>query len=687
MKMKQNQVIIVILLLLISYSVYPQYSSVQVPFGGQASAIIEIKDNQSNSNHIFAEVVGKGIFKLSDNVWESGSIYNDTLFFKLIKSNNILLASYRNKGLFESTDFGETWNPTLGVDSSEIILNICTDNKANYYAVSTRGKICISNDDRKSWKKFIMPDTAIGRDIIVMDNGKIICASNKGVLGSSDNGISWEILDTTIIRTKNTKDIFVADNGWIFLATQSGLYRSKDDGTTWEELNNGIYYDNINCVYEVNPNLLIIGTGIGTYYSTDYGDSWTEINKNTNVVNVTGFALAGTDIIASASYGIFKSDFTFSSWTDFNEGFSNLVLSKFLPYFKGREINYLLASENKILFQAGVENKWSMKFDGITFNAISQSPWGFIYLSSGMGGILRSTDYGQSFEQFYSNNSRGINAFAYDSKGNVYGALNSPTAVVTKDHSETWEVLNKGIDSLRGLSIALDSKDNKYLIATKTSRYLLFSQDNSPDWKYLSFPTPIPMMTQVSIGPDDAVYVLSDSKGIVKLNSKLDDFTSFFNGYRLRKLMINRFNQMLTYSRNSVYVYDNGNWDSTSYDFNGFPGDILDAYFANDNGIYILTRNSIFKSNKVTAVEINPDSDLLIELFPNPVNESLSLRLKNNTTSIESIDIIDYEGKKCKQINTIHEEQIYIGDLLRGIYIVNVRTSSGKQQTGKFIKF
>ena len=202
---------------------------------------------------------------------------------------------------------------------------------------------------------------------------------------SDNSGDTWSLTDTSFFRSRNIHDIKAASNNWLYVGTQRGLYRSKDEGLTWEELSNGIFVDNINCIYIYNDTTILIGTAIGSYYSTDLGDSWTEIDKKTDVVNVNSFVKTeDSKLLAAASYVIYSGSTNFTLWEEFNEGFENLFFQKFIPIMSNGNINILLSSDNKNLYRSDNSQNWIKKFDGLTYNTFSMSPWNYLYLSSGM---------------------------------------------------------------------------------------------------------------------------------------------------------------------------------------------------------------------------------------------------------------------------------------------------------------
>lgn len=79
----------------------------------------------------------------------------------------------------------------------------------------------------------------------------------------------------------------------------------------------------------------------------------------------------------------------------------------------------------------------------------------------------------------------------------------------------------------------------------------------------------------------------------------------------------------------------------------------------------------IFDPSLKTGLETQSNIDNQIILYPNPANDWFGI---NSILSIQKIELFDFTGKVIK---TSHINNMFVGDLSKGIYIVNIHTSEG----------
>lgn len=82
-----------------------------------------------------------------------------------------------------------------------------------------------------------------------------------------------------------------------------------------------------------------------------------------------------------------------------------------------------------------------------------------------------------------------------------------------------------------------------------------------------------------------------------------------------------------------------------------------------------------------------PQSGIDIDMYPNPASSEINIRLINPYQSIQSLRIIDTQGKELirRKIGR-NSFKIDIRSFPKGIYIINGYTKSGKSFNGKFVK-
>lgn len=86
--------------------------------------------------------------------------------------------------------------------------------------------------------------------------------------------------------------------------------------------------------------------------------------------------------------------------------------------------------------------------------------------------------------------------------------------------------------------------------------------------------------------------------------------------------------------------------------------------------------------SNIISISNNAGQNILVEVYPNPAQNSISIKLEENNT-FESAAIFDINGKQI--LNTTLSNDIDISTLLPGVYTIKVKTNSSEQKV-KFIK-
>jgi hypothetical protein len=326
-------------------------------------------------------------------------------------------------------------------------------------------------------------------------------------------------------------------------------------------------------------------------------------------------------------------------------------------------------------------SQWNTRFRGITYNTLSHSPWGDIFCTSGMGGILRSKDNGEAFEQFYTNNSRAIESFAYDSKSNLFAAL-ALGAVKSSDNGENWDLYNNGITNRKGIGISLDSKENLYLLTSDSGLFKTSAGKN--DWQKLLFPYPIPMMRSILISKNDDVYIVTDSMGIIKTNTDFTKLDVVFTKTRLKRVIVNRAEQIIAASSKRIYFSNDkgATWDSTTFEWNSPNTSIIDISLNQNNRLFVIDELGVSSSINVSYIKSNA-INIKSNIYPNPATDQLFIESDQISGKIEYV-IVNVNGSEICRGNYSDEHLIDIKDLNNGIYFLNININNEQVTTEKF---
>ncbi|WP_026978869.1 DUF7619 domain-containing protein [Flavobacterium tegetincola] len=116
-------------------------------------------------------------------------------------------------------------------------------------------------------------------------------------------------------------------------------------------------------------------------------------------------------------------------------------------------------------------------------------------------------------------------------------------------------------------------------------------------------------------------------------------------------------------------------------------GDVID----NTAEIYFDTNPAIitntFQSTFMESLGVKGFTSTNILLYPNPTNSMLHINLQNTNESLKNIIVYDMIGKTIKTIsgNTTQQASVSVGDLAKGVYMIEITTDKNLKQVRKFI--
>ena len=371
---------------------------------------------------------------------------------------NISTDSYAGFGMLKSTDFGETWNLS-GLEESRHIAEIEVHplNSNIIYAVVSGGLysksenrgIYKSTNAGASWNRVLFLNDSTSAIDVAVDPGdlNIVYAAmwerlrgpsfrkaagiNTGIYKSTDGGANWTQLLTGLptpnaILGRISIAVAPSNPDYVYAlykqaSTPNGsdnyfhsFYKSTDKGNNWTQMPPGILPGEFSSfgwyfgVLEVDPNNpeLVYCADIDIFKSTNGGNSWQNIT----------FSYSGSfdeqhpdqhalwidptnqnNLICGNDGGLFTTSSGTNPWTKSYD----LPISQFYA----SEIDYLQpeiklggTQDNGTLMSDGSINNWDFIYGGDGFHTkVDYSNSNIIYAESQNGGIGRSTNGGQSF--------------------------------------------------------------------------------------------------------------------------------------------------------------------------------------------------------------------------------------------------------------------------------------------------
>lgn len=220
-------------------------------------------------------------------------------------------------------------------------------------------------------------------------------ASGGKIFHSSDQGQSWDIMNTPASVTLNDVQFIDENNAWA-VGNDSIILNTADGGVNWQSFDLD-FEGNFNGLYVWSAsNAVVVGSSGAIFKTTDGGTSWTkgslETENNVNAVHFTtsdiGFLVGQSGLLARTTDGG-------ANWTIQDPG----ILSHINDiYFVDDNIGYAVGWSGKVLHTADGGDTWTEQVSGEsgTLNSVffSDADHGYISLT---GKILSTEDGGQTW--------------------------------------------------------------------------------------------------------------------------------------------------------------------------------------------------------------------------------------------------------------------------------------------------
>lgn len=471
-----------------------------------------------------------------------------------------------DRGLYVSTDNGDTWKNVIQDNSSYIgTPTHFTFSPSGFIFAISGSRIIVTDDNGLSWS--ILSYRGSVESLIVGDDGMLILgAGSDGLFTSSDDGQTWIQRLTNadvhgLTRDPISGDVFaVAARGG-----REGIYRSTDNGRSWAHTYDAEGFTSI--AYDPASGLLLAATWRSELMrSTDLGVTWTETpspDERLNKVLAMTFASNGDAFVASGyPAALYRSIDSGATWT-----------TAFKP--------------------AGGDNE---AINDVRINAAGEI---FIQLSS--IGVYRSRDNGDTWDKI-GVPSIVVQAFALAPGGNIFAGTSNLGMYHSANDGDSWEsiAVNHNVTSL-----AVNA--NGDILAGTYNEGVQISRDNGASWSAIRF-TDKEILTLVANTTDD-FFAGTHGAGIYKGSADGESWRNVTGG--LPNLVVEslaasphgsvfagtRFNNNL----DSGHIYrsiDGGeNWHSINVAMNQLNAISVNAIAINLDGVVFYTYENRFETN------------------------------------------------------------------------------------------
>jgi photosystem II stability/assembly factor-like uncharacterized protein len=402
-------------------------------------------------------------------------------------------------------------------------------------------------------------------------------AGNGGLFKSTDGAANWTRAGVAraggvalAIDPRNSNTLYV----WGTFNPSDGILKSTDGGASWRAANSGLPpgYDEILSltIDPQNPDTLYASVGAcrnpctysGVFKSTDGGTSWTGsgLPYSTPPTVLTIDPISSKTVYASTYNGIAKSLDGGASWNAANSGLiaSQLDSLAIDPQYTG---GFFATSRGKVLRMTDGGAHWSgiytplpsddgrATYPASTVAADPGAP-GTIYVGidgngDGAGGILKSTDGGESWKRTPLPSPGGVRALSMDPQNpsTLYASVAKHAVYKSTDGGANWNEV-AGVKELKrdptGAptqcfgSVVADpgNPSNLYVGICGFGGGLLKSMDGGQTWTLLVIPDlNYPFNGVLAVDPENSstLYV-SDFPRVLKTTDGGQNWRAFSSG-------------------------------------------------------------------------------------------------------------------------------------------------------------
>lgn len=586
-----------------------------------------------NGKDIFAGTYNGNIY-VSSNFGDDWKKINNWTIDKSIKSiavsENMIVATTNDSVLIISTDYGNNWidnftQPKINIFS--ILIH------GNNIIISSYNEIFLSTDIGKSWVRKMIFDDCYYIGLIETEN-IIFAGTNNGLFLSTNNGSNW----SKTSFDKNVSSMVAKDNKIFISSYQNGLFLSSDCGINWSKRNDE--YTSISFSKLAHSgNQLITGNQAGVFMSSDDGNKWVPKNSGLSLVNVWSFKDNSYNIYAGTNCGLFVTSDNGSNWKQKISGLANPDIIKF--YVDNNNI-YAIPNGTKTIYRSTDSgNNWQPFFSSCPIMTSISTKNNKIVIATEKKGILASMDDGHTW--MYKN--QGLldsNIFFVSFVGNNICAESKEGLYISTDNGDNWVRKLNFTDSLYYNPITI----NDHIILTTDKHYIFISTDYGENWSDSTNSLAIPYKVESII--------------LSKNNIFLDAWYGYFlHGYFLST----------DYGKHWS-IFDFGSQSVT-----------IEAFIANEDYIFFSDACSGVIRAKISDIivsgikETDPQKIENIQIFPNPANDFLTIKLANPEFSESKITILNPIGIEVKNMNIQNSSgsiNIDIKDIPAGVYFLRI---------------
>lgn len=464
-----------------------------------------------------------GLFFSSDNGenWNiiSGGLPENTYVTSLVKLDSVYMASTESKKVYQSTDYGQTWN--------EYFSNIETYSTVEFIVEDTVILASTINGFFKSFdhgQNFFYFDGPEWVKNWTKSNGILYALTENDIYFTSDHGDSWSIVDISNLRLFNSLSVL---GSRLFLGSFEGMYISEDFGQNWAAKNEGLQKTKVLVLSMTGESIIVSSTYEGSFISKDGGMSWTNANNGLSQEHImynTVYSMinANQEVFAGAN-GLYVSNDSGQHWvqkTTLNLPVYDLLKSGdslFIATQMG--VNRLLDDQDE---PEEISNGLPLDYGYLPFVNSIVKQGNTLYAGLFVNGVYKSDMNDISWQPAKNGlPEHEILNTMYVCDSLIYVGYSYSGIFVSPDQGSTWKNINNELGDTINVSEIISS-DGKLFIATSYGIYL--SIDNGSTWTAVNDGLPERTTVLDIVYNDDRMYISCPTRGVWYRN--MSDFNS-----------------------------------------------------------------------------------------------------------------------------------------------------------------
>lgn len=570
------------------------------------------KSIQCISITLFIILLNNSLTVAGDNEWTYHGPYGASTFGIDIhpQDRNILYAATINRGVYKSTDGGESWELRLGNlnHMTPLDIKIHPANPNVLFVADAEYGVVMSKDGGKNWDYVYKGVSDLGTYIHFVEinphnTDHIIAGGGSNIVISQDGGYTWQRSDYFRGIGTMSAEFDPADPQVIYIGTvefpepdKGGLYKSIDGGETWDLISSET--PGMQTIFDIAIDLTYtdriffggtshdyggfsVFTGeCSLYRSLDGGISWECVGLEMESVFVRKIVIDSFHspphvYVATFDKGVWKSTDGGDSWFPINNGLK----------------------EKKTLT--------------IVYDLYTQ----ILYLGTYYGCIYRSFDGGENWEEIsqgiYGSNINRMAINPLDSK-TIYVSTNYSGFYRTNDKGNAWIHLSNNVPTTHEIrGVGIDPADTSIVYIGTWEDGIFKSNDGGDTWEKKSNGLPDSAMVEEIVGYSDTsiyrVYASLYRDGVYLSKDGGESWVPRINGLpedkSTQRLVIDPIDPDILYVATWEGLYkslDGGlNWERKS---RGFDNEAFqyNTYIdpSNHERVYVLTETDVYKSEE-----------------------------------------------------------------------------------------